>query len=75
MQVELDALGSHSRPGLAAAALSLARVLDNPRAVSTHPAAAKVLTPLLDKLHRASRPRRGNLAVVRAMASRDLGTC
>src|ERR1700757_5231637 len=47
---ELDALGSNLRPGLAAVALAMARVLDNPRAISTHPAAAKALTSVLDKL-------------------------
>ena len=55
-------------------ALALAR-MDNPRPVSTQPAAAKVLVALLDKLRSASAgASRGNLAVVRAMASRDLGT-
>jgi hypothetical protein len=36
-------------------ALALARILDNPRAVSSQPAAAKVLAALLDKLHRWGR--------------------
>ena len=50
----------------AAAALALARVLDNPKAVSSQPAAAKVLAVLLDKLRSASaRGRRGHLTVVR----------
>ena len=72
---EIGALGDHNRPGLEAAAMALARLMDNPRAVSTQPAAAKVLGALLEKLRSASaRGRRGNLAVVRAMASRDLGT-
>jgi hypothetical protein len=33
--------------------LALSRILDNPRAVSQHPAAAKVLAALLEKLRSA----------------------
>jgi hypothetical protein len=40
----------------------VARVLDNPRAINQHPAAATVLATLLDKLRSASaRGRRGGL--------------
>jgi hypothetical protein len=47
----------------------MARVLNNPRAVSSRPAAAKVLAVLLDRLRSASaRGRPGGLSVVRAMA-------
>jgi hypothetical protein len=47
----------------------LARLLDHPHAVSGQPAAAKVLTALLDKLHSASaRGSPGGLAVVRMMS-------
>ena len=54
---------------------ALARLLDNPKAVNQHPAAAKVLAALLEKLRSVSpRGRRGGLAVVRAMSSRDRGT-
>jgi hypothetical protein len=60
---------------LAAAAVALAQILDNPKAVSTQPAAAKVLATLLEQLRSASaRGRRGNLAVVRAMSSSGSGT-
>jgi hypothetical protein len=56
-------------------ALALARILDNPKAVNQQPAVAKVLAALLAKLHAASAlGRRGSLAVVRAMSSRDPGT-
>ena len=59
-----------ARPGLAQAALALARIMDNPRAVNQQPAAAKVLAALLDKLHSASaRGRRGGLAVVKSMTN------
>jgi hypothetical protein len=45
--------------------------LDNPKAVSSQPAAAKVLAVLLDKLHSASaRGRRGGLALVRTMTDK-----
>jgi hypothetical protein len=35
------------------AALALARILDSPRALSSQPAAARVLAALMDKLHTA----------------------
>ena len=71
--VEAEIAGlAEARPGLAQAALALARVLDNPKAVSSHPPAAKVLAALLDKLRSASaRGRSGRLAVVRAMSTGD----
>jgi hypothetical protein len=59
---------SEARPGLAQAALAMARILDNPRAVNQQPAAAKVLGALLDKLRSGSaRSPRGNLALVETM--------
>jgi hypothetical protein len=46
--------------------------MDDPKARNQQPAAAKVLSALLDKLHRAgAQGRRGNLAVVRARAATD----
>jgi hypothetical protein len=61
---------TEARPGLAQTALALARVLDNPRAVSSHPPAAKVLAALLDKLASASaHGRRGNLSLVKSMTT------
>jgi hypothetical protein len=71
VQAEVAGL-SEDRPGLAQVAFALARILDNPRAVSSHPAAARVLASLLDKLRSASAPNhRGRLRVVRAMSPRD----
>jgi hypothetical protein len=62
---------AEGRPGLAAAALAMARIMDNPKAVSSQPSAAKVLASLLDKLRSASaQNRRGRLAVVRTMSDR-----
>jgi hypothetical protein len=59
------------RPGVAQIALALARILDNPKAVSSQPAAAKVLAGLLDKLRSASaHGRRGGLALVREMTEK-----
>ena len=75
VQAEIGGLAV-SRPSLAAIALAMARILDNPRAKSTQPPAAKVLVSVMDTLHKGSaQGRRGNLAVVRAMSSRDPGTC
>jgi hypothetical protein len=69
---EIDGLAAQARPGLAQAALALARVLDNPRAISSHASSAKVLATLLDKLRAVSaRGRRGRLAVVRSMSPGD----
>lgn len=70
---EIDAMGTHTRPGLAAAALALARVLDNPKAMSTQPAAARVLITTLDKLHSSLTQPRGRLACVRALTGEVLG--
>jgi hypothetical protein len=57
---------------LVQAALALARILDSPRALSSQPAAARVLAALMDKLHTAgAQRRRGNLAVVRTMTEKD----
>ena len=62
---------SEARPGIAHAALAMARVLNNPRAVSSRPAAAKVLAAPLDNLRLASaRERRGNLASVRPLTNK-----
>jgi hypothetical protein len=72
--VEIDGLAAQARPGLAQAALALARVLDNPRAVNQHAPAAKVLSVLLDKLRAASAGgRRGGLALVRTMTEKGGG--
>jgi hypothetical protein len=58
---ELHSLAAATdRPGVAQIALALARIMDNPKAVSSQPPAAKVLAALLDKLSSASvRGRRG----------------
>lgn len=70
---EIAAMGTQTRPGLAAVALALARVLDNPKAVSTQPAAARVLITTLDRLHSSLTQPRGRLATVRALTGEVLG--
>jgi hypothetical protein len=58
---------------LAATALALARILDNPKAISTQPAAAAKLAALLEKLRSASAlSGRGKLAVIKSMTGQRL---
>lgn len=57
---------AESRPGLAAAALALARILDNPKAVSSQPAAARQLVAILGTLSKRTQ-RRGKLAAVKSI--------
>jgi hypothetical protein len=67
-QQEIGSLAQvQTRPGLVAIALAMARILDNPRARSAQPAAAKVLVAVLDALHKGSTQRRCNLALVKSM--------
>jgi hypothetical protein len=57
---------------VAAVALAMARLLDDPKAKNQAPAAAKVLVSVLDKLCATSaRQRRGGLSVVREMTKKD----
>ena len=67
---EIDGLAAQARPGLAAAALAVARILDDPRAINQQPAAAKVLISMLEKLRSASPAGRRGLAVVREMTKK-----
>ena len=46
VMAEISGLAAEARPGLAQAALALARILDNRTAVNQQPAAAKVLGAL-----------------------------
>jgi hypothetical protein len=55
--VEAEIAGlADARPGLAAAPLALARILDNPRAVSSQPVAAKVRAMASKSVHPAAHP-------------------
>ena len=58
---------AEARPGLAQAALALARIMDNPRAVNQQPAAAAKLADILDRLRKGADARRSRLAAVRQM--------
>lgn len=57
---------STEQPGLAAASLALARVLDDPGATPQHPAAARALGDLLGRLRDVGRPGAGKLDEVRS---------
>jgi hypothetical protein len=60
-----------ARPGLAQVALSLARLMDDPKVKNTQPAAAKVLVSVLSQLRSESgRQGRGNLKLVRSMTEK-----
>jgi hypothetical protein len=65
---EIEDLGGHSRPGLAAAAMALAAVLDNPRATSSKPSAAGALVNILNQLRKSAAGAKPKLASVRQMA-------
>lgn len=70
VQAEIHGVAD-ARPGLAQIALALARILDNPRAMSSQPAPAKVLASLMDKLRTAGvQGRGGRLAVVRTLTAK-----
>lgn len=67
VQAEIDASPiAGQRPGLAAIALAMARILDNPHAIPQQPAAAARLVELLGKLSKGTQPR-GRLAAVQKM--------
>ena len=68
---EISALGGVTRPGLAAAAIALAAVLDNPRATSSKPPAAGALVNILNQLRKSNSVAKTPLAAVRAMTSAD----
>jgi hypothetical protein len=56
------------RPGLAAAALALAAILDDPQHVAVQPAAARQLVTILGTFSKRTQ-RRGKLAVVKSMTT------
>jgi hypothetical protein len=61
------------RPALVETAVSLARILDNPRAISPQAAAAGKLADILDRLHKGAAPSQGGPKLVRAMTTTDGG--
>lgn len=69
VQRQLDELGvQERRPGLAAVALRLAELLDNPLALPQHPSAAGRLVEILGQLSKDTQ-RRGKLAAVRSLTN------
>lgn len=61
----------HTRPGLAAVAVCLAQLLDNPQGRNQYAAAAKALTGLLNELGKVGvQHRRSHLALVREMTTK-----
>ncbi|HWY00533.1 MAG TPA: hypothetical protein VNY55_11810 [Mycobacterium sp.] len=71
LAVEVEIAGlAEARPGLAQIALSLAKILDNPRAVNQQPAAAAKLADILDRLRMGADARRSKLASVRQMTAK-----
>jgi hypothetical protein len=70
----IESLAGHKRPDLAAAALALASVLDNPKAISTWPAAAAKMSDLMEQLRKSGDGKRSKLASVRSMTSGNAKT-
>lgn len=71
VELELASLGAHERrPGLAAACVSMAQILDRPGCVTTHPSAARQLSTILDELRQSADTRQGRLAAVQKMTER-----
>lgn len=60
---------SDPRPGLVAIALEMARVLDDPKAITSKAPAAGRLADVLDRLSKGADKRRSRLAEVRKMTS------
>jgi hypothetical protein len=64
-------LAAEARSGVAAVAVCLAQLLDNPQGRNQYAAAAKVLTGLLGELGKVGAPRRRTqLALVKSMTEK-----
>lgn len=67
--IELGMMNSPAKyPGLAESALAMARILDNPNMLTTHPAAQRALRGTLADLHDKSAVKVGRLAKVASMS-------
>lgn len=74
MQAEIEGLQQTSdRPGLAAMAISLAQLMDDPVSKTKRPEAAAKLSELLEKLRKGSDAKKSKLAGVRQMTSVKTG--
>lgn len=72
---ELATLTSaETRKGAAASAIALAKILDNPNAVTSWVSAAKALPVILEELRKGSARKRGRLASVQQMTRTDTAT-
>jgi hypothetical protein len=71
VRAELDGLGLSGYEGLAAAAICMAHILDNPGATATQPSACRQLMSLLDVLHKHADVPRRRLEAVTKMSSRS----
>jgi hypothetical protein len=63
---EIEGLGA-DRAGLKQTVLALARIMDNPKAVSTQPAAAAKLADMLETLRKSTDAKKSKLGSVRSM--------
>lgn len=61
--------GAEDRPGEVAVVRALGRILDDPLAISQHPAASARVLDYMAKLERGGKKRRGKLAAVRDMTA------
>lgn len=73
VQQEIEGLGS-DRAGLKQTVLALARIMDNPKAISTQPAAAAKLADMLETLRKSADVRKSKLASIRSMTSGNAKT-
>lgn len=76
VKLELDGLGdltAAERPGQAAQAIAMARILDNPAATPQHPSAAGQLRAALLALHEAAQAARAKTGRVHALRSKHVG--
>jgi hypothetical protein len=71
--LEIEGLGA-DRGGLKQTVLALARIMDNPKATSTQPAAAAKLADMLETLRKSTDGRKSKLGSVRSMTSRNAKT-
>ena len=70
----IESLDARKSPDLEAAALAMAAILDNPKAISTQPAAAKNLAEFMAQLRKAGSGRQSKLATVKSMTSANTKT-
>lgn len=73
VRAEVEGLSS-PRQGLVAAAIALAKVLDDPRATSTKPAAAGKLADMLESLRKSGDQKKSKLTAIRSMTSGNAQT-